>query len=125
MLERRLVERLHELGAAAEPVAATASTYVLPAALAANWLAGAWDQNAGIHAASPAASVAEENAGKYLGISNLAGAGAGIVGTGIGGPMADFFNKLNPGLGYEVIYAIYGVLFLVSILVLSAIRKSK
>ncbi len=53
-------------------------------------------------------------AGRYLGISNLAGAGAGIVGAGIGGPMADFFNRLNPGLGYLVIFAIYAALFLLS-----------
>ena len=42
----------------------------------------------------------KQDAGRYLGISNLAGAGAGIVGAGIGGPMADFFNALRPGLGY-------------------------
>ena len=54
-------------------------------------------------------------AGKYLGISNLAGAGAGIVGAGIGGPLADSFNALRPGLGYLVIFAIYGGLFLLSI----------
>ena len=29
-------------------------------------------------------------AGRYLGVSNLAGAGAGIVGAGIGGLVADF-----------------------------------
>jgi glutamate/tyrosine decarboxylase-like PLP-dependent enzyme len=38
----------------------------LPAALAADWLTSAWDQNAGIHATSPAASVVEEIAGKWL-----------------------------------------------------------
>jgi glutamate/tyrosine decarboxylase-like PLP-dependent enzyme len=38
----------------------------LPAAMAADWLTTAWDQNAGIHAASPAASVAEEVAGAWL-----------------------------------------------------------
>lgn len=67
--------------------------------------------------------VPKEQAGKYLGISNLAGAGAGIVGTGIGGPMADFFNRLTPGMGYWVIFSIYGVLFLLSIAVLSRVRK--
>jgi MFS family permease len=60
-------------------------------------------------------------AGKYLGISNLAGAGAGIVGVGIGGPMADFFNRLQPGLGYLVIFALYGSLFLLSAIVLRRI----
>lgn len=38
----------------------------LPAALAADWMTSAWDQNAGIYAAGPAASVAEEVAGKWL-----------------------------------------------------------
>ena len=33
---------------------------VVPAALAANWLAGAWDQNAGLFVASPIATVLEE-----------------------------------------------------------------
>ncbi len=61
-------------------------------------------------------------AGRYLGISNLAGAGAGIVGAGIGGPMADFFNKIEPGLGYLVIFAIYGGLFLISTLALTQVR---
>src|SRR6476469_8428288 len=38
----------------------------LPAALAADWLTGTWDQNAALHACSPAAAVAEEVAGKWL-----------------------------------------------------------
>jgi hypothetical protein len=37
----------------------------LPSAMAADRLTTAWDQNAGIHAASPAASVAEEVAGGW------------------------------------------------------------
>ncbi|MFG0283721.1 MAG: pyridoxal phosphate-dependent decarboxylase family protein, partial [Phycisphaerales bacterium JB039] len=32
----------------------------LPAALAADWLTSAWDQNAGLHAGSPAAAIVEE-----------------------------------------------------------------
>lgn len=58
--------------------------------------------------------VPSAEAGRYLGVSNLAGAGAGIVGAGIGGPMADFFNAYQVGLGYLVIFAIYGALFLLS-----------
>jgi glutamate/tyrosine decarboxylase-like PLP-dependent enzyme len=38
----------------------------VPAALAADWLVGAWDQNAGLFAVSPAASVVEEVAGVWL-----------------------------------------------------------
>jgi MFS family permease len=64
-------------------------------------------------------------AGRYLGISNLAGAGAGIVGAGIGGPMADFFNALRPGLGYLVIFAIYGALFLLSVAALTRVQEPR
>jgi len=64
----------------------------------------------------------KEQAGKFLGISNLAGAGAGIVGAGIGGPMADFFNALQPSLGYLVIISLYGILFLFSTLSLSQVK---
>ncbi|MGK2850400.1 MAG: pyridoxal phosphate-dependent decarboxylase family protein [Candidatus Limnocylindrales bacterium] len=38
----------------------------LPAALAADWLTSAWDQNAGIFACGPAASVVEEVVGAWL-----------------------------------------------------------
>ena len=38
----------------------------LPAALAADWLTSAWDQNAGLYALSPAAAVAEEVAAAWL-----------------------------------------------------------
>ena len=66
--------------------------------------------------------VPKAQAGKYLGISNLAGAGAGIVGAGIGGPLADSFNALRPGLGYLVIFAIYGGLFLLSVAALGRVH---
>jgi MFS family permease len=61
-------------------------------------------------------------AGKYLGISNLAGAGAGIVATGIGGPMIDSFNLLTPGSGYIVVFAIYAALFFLSVLILGRVK---
>ena len=38
----------------------------LPAALAADWLTSAWDQNAGLFVASPAAAIVEEVAGEWL-----------------------------------------------------------
>jgi MFS family permease len=53
-------------------------------------------------------------AGRYLGVSNLASAGAGVVGAGIGGPLADLINTHQKGLGYQVVFAIYGALFLLS-----------
>jgi MFS family permease len=62
-------------------------------------------------------------AGLYLGISNLAGAGAGMIGSGMGGPLADILNKQNPGLGYFVIFLGYGILFFLSIFTLKGIKE--
>ncbi len=69
--------------------------------------------------------VPPDQAGRYLGISNLAGAGAGVVGAGIGGPLADFFNMSSPGLGYLVVFAIYGVCFLLSALTLLKVEEPR
>lgn len=69
--------------------------------------------------------VPQEDAGRYLGISNLAGAGAGIIGSSIGGPLADYFNAIQPGLGYPVVFALYGGLFLLSVLLLPRIKTTK
>jgi MFS family permease len=71
--------------------------------------------------------VPKREAGRYLGISNLAGAGAGAVGAYIGGPIADFFTvhvPEIPGLGYVALFAIYGLLFLLSVLALSGVRTT-
>jgi glutamate/tyrosine decarboxylase-like PLP-dependent enzyme len=61
-----ILEQLHELGSPAT-VATTGGRYfgfvvggTLPASLAANWLAGAWDQNAGLRVMSPVAAELEE-----------------------------------------------------------------
>jgi MFS family permease len=64
-------------------------------------------------------------AGRYLGISNLAGAGAGIVGAGLGGPLVDFFNRRVDNLGYLVIFGIYSVCFLSSAVVLMWVREEQ
>jgi MFS family permease len=61
-------------------------------------------------------------AGRYLGISNLAGAGAGIVGSGIGGLVADAINHYYMGLGYFAIFAAYAVLFALSSVALLWVR---
>lgn len=47
--------------------------------------------------------VPKEEAAGYLGISNLATAGAGIV-AGLGGPLIDLFNARQPGLGYTALF---------------------
>ena len=70
--------------------------------------------------------VPKEEAGRYLGISNLAGAGAGAVGAFIGGPIADFLTARvpeAPGLGYTLLFAIYGVLFLLSVAALMRVKE--
>ncbi len=70
--------------------------------------------------------VPQEEAGRYLGIANLAGAGAGAVGAYIGGPVADFFTTYvpeTPGLGYVLIFGIYGVLFLLSVVTLLKVHE--
>ena len=69
--------------------------------------------------------VSKNEAGRYLGISNLAGAGAGAIGAYIGGPTADFFTIHTPqipGLGYVLLFIIYGILFLFSIFALKKVN---
>ena len=68
--------------------------------------------------------VPQAEAGRYLGISNLAGAGAGAVGAYIGGPIADYVTVRLPdlpGAGYVLLFAIYGVMFLVSVVALRGV----
>jgi MFS family permease len=64
----------------------------------------------------------QEEAGHYLGVSNLAGAGAGVVGASLGGLMADFIDGYQPGLGHFVLFAGYGVLFVLSAVSLLGVR---
>ncbi|MFW5713225.1 MAG: MFS transporter [Brevefilum sp.] len=59
--------------------------------------------------------VPKEAAGRYLGIQNLAGAGAGAIGAYIGGPIGD-------GVGFTVLLSIFGLLFLISTLALLGIK---
>jgi MFS family permease len=61
-------------------------------------------------------------AGRYLGVSNLAGAGSGIIGAGIGGLIADYLNGYRPGLGYFAVFASYAVLFALSTVSLIGVR---
>jgi len=61
----------------------------LPGALAADWLATAWDQNAGLYVGGPAASVVEEIAGAWL-IELLGLPAQASFGFVTGGQMATF-----------------------------------
>jgi MFS family permease len=69
--------------------------------------------------------VPSEEAGRYLGISNLAGAGAGMIGAGIGGPMADYLNARLPGVGYFALFGAYAVLFALSVAALGPVRVER
>ncbi len=59
--------------------------------------------------------VPKKEAGRYLGIQNLAGAGAGAIGAYIGGPIGD-------GVGFTVLMGIFGLLFLISTLALFGVK---
>jgi glutamate/tyrosine decarboxylase-like PLP-dependent enzyme len=79
----------------------------LPAALAADWLASAWDQNAGLYVAAPAASVVEEVCGAWL--AELFGLPEGLsFGLVTGGQMANFTalaaarNRVLEQAGWDV-----------------------
>ena len=62
--------------------------------------------------------VPREQAGRFLGLSNLAGAGAGAIGAYIAGPIAD-------ALGYTLVMGMYGLLFFLSILALKGIEETR
>ncbi|MDR7418165.1 MAG: aminotransferase class V-fold PLP-dependent enzyme [Armatimonadota bacterium] len=61
----------------------------VPAALAADWLTSAWDQNAGLFVSSPAASVVEEIAGAWV-LDLLGLPGGASIGFVTGATMANF-----------------------------------
>ncbi len=61
---------------------------------------------------------------KYLGIVNLAVAGAGALGRLIG-PVIDFFNAQSPNLGYRVMLLVSFTCFVVGSLLLLRIKAPK
>src|SRR4051812_40495927 len=79
----------------------------LPAALAADWLVSAWDQNAGMRQATPAVAALEEVAGDWL--LDLLGLPAGAdVGFTTGATMANF-TGLAAGRGAVLAAAAWDV----------------
>ena len=57
--------------------------------------------------------VPPDEAGRYLGLSNVATAGAGLLAVAIGGPIADLVNAAAPGVGYRVVFLLAAIEFLV------------
>jgi len=62
--------------------------------------------------------VPPDKAGQFLGIANLAGAGAGAVGAYIGGPLADSNS-------FVLLMTIYGFIFVLSMLVVGRIQRQE
>ena len=62
--------------------------------------------------------VPRDKAGQFLGMQNLAGAGAGAIGAYIGGPIAD-------NTSYVLLLSIYALLFLLSLLPLLGIVEKR
>ncbi len=57
----------------------------------------------------------KNEAARFLGIQNLAGAGAGAIGAYIGGPIGD-------AAGFTLLMSIFGFLFLVSTVALFGVK---
>lgn len=57
--------------------------------------------------------VPQDEAGRYLGLSNTVTAGAAMLAVAIGGPLADVVNGWSLGLGYRAVFVLAAVEFLV------------
>lgn len=57
--------------------------------------------------------VPPDEAGRYLGLSNVATAGAGVLAVALGGPLADLVNGRASGVGYRVVFVLAAIEFLV------------
>ncbi len=69
--------------------------------------------------------IPQEEAGKYLGLSNLATAGAGAT-SRLGGPLIDAVNALRPGsyLGYPVLFLLASASTLLGTLLIRRIHRT-
>ena len=66
--------------------------------------------------------------GLYMGFSNIATAGAGIMAVAVGGPLLDFFNHRGPLLGlpggFPVVFGLFAVWFVVGSLSILKVPES-
>lgn len=62
--------------------------------------------------------------GRFLGISNLATAGAGVV-AGAGGWMLDFFNAQSPNLGYPALYLTAALCYALGTLIVFGVQDTQ
>lgn len=62
--------------------------------------------------------------GRFLGISNIATAGAGVV-AGAGGWMLDFFNAQSPNLGYTALYLTAAICYALGTLIVIGVKDKK
>ena len=62
--------------------------------------------------------------GRFLGISNIATAGAGVLAGG-GGWMLDFFNAQSPNLGYTVLFLTAAVCYVLGTVLVLAVKDTK
>jgi len=67
--------------------------------------------------------IPKAEAGKYLGLTNLATAGGGAIAR-LGGPLIDFFNARRPGQGYFALFILTCFLFLLGTAVLAKVRET-
>ncbi len=65
-----------------------------------------------------------EESGRFLGISNLATAGSGVL-AGIGGFMLDYFNARSPNLGYTALYLSAAICYVLGTVVAVAVKDTR
>jgi MFS family permease len=72
--------------------------------------------------------IPKAEAGRYMGISNIATAGSGILAGIVFGPIIDFFNHAGGTagtLGYQVMFGIAAAFYLIAMLTLRPVREIK
>jgi Na+/melibiose symporter-like transporter len=65
-----------------------------------------------------------DESGRFLGISNLATAGSGVL-AGAGGLMLDLFNAQSPNLGYTALYLTAAICYVLGTVVAVAVKDTR